>query len=451
MSAPSAVPEFSVLARRPSERLAIVEYILATPNLQETDYLEWKIGYDLSTRPGAASTAKQLIGMANRDAIRAERHAEGYAYVLLGVEPGDLGGVEQWDSANIENWLSPFIGPDLRYDAHYVSKDDREVLFLTVDPPRQGDPIYCFQAASEDLSTRKTIPEAAIFVRHGSTTAPPTADDITRLTNRGAASSATDAEIRDLRLELDASAIAVISASMFTQERRTLWGRAYRRGMLAKLPNRASDPHGIFSISMAGMGERRSPDTFTAEVLNYIGAITEPEMWTRMIVNEAVKKERSVLRLNINNDSPENYENTVVEITFFSIGRANIFVRASEALRVLGLPDPPDEWGRSLIASPILASTPVITSTRSSHPEIEGRGSGEVLVRYPEFRVRPHTQHALPALILTLPPHFAGMTIPIRWRATSSNTKSEFADDLELKLPGDAPGQPQDTSDEAGS
>ncbi len=61
-----ATPDFSTLARRPSERLAIVEYVRDTPNFQETDYLEWKSAYDLSKRPEAGATSKHLIGFANR-------------------------------------------------------------------------------------------------------------------------------------------------------------------------------------------------------------------------------------------------------------------------------------------------------------------------------------------------------------------------------------------------
>ena len=35
--------------------------------LQEKDWVEWKVGYDLTKNPGRASVAKHLIGFANRD------------------------------------------------------------------------------------------------------------------------------------------------------------------------------------------------------------------------------------------------------------------------------------------------------------------------------------------------------------------------------------------------
>jgi hypothetical protein len=79
--------------RRPSERLALVEYIASSPTLQENEHLEWKSGYDLGKRPDAGEVAKQLVGFANRDPARAQRQTGGFAYVLLGIEPGAVTGV----------------------------------------------------------------------------------------------------------------------------------------------------------------------------------------------------------------------------------------------------------------------------------------------------------------------------------------------------------------------
>ncbi len=83
--------------------------------------------------------------MANRDPAQAERHAEGSAYVLIGVEPGKVHGVPHRDSADIENWLAPYVPDGLRYDVQYVETDGKEVLFFIVDAPQQGGPIYCLQ------------------------------------------------------------------------------------------------------------------------------------------------------------------------------------------------------------------------------------------------------------------------------------------------------------------
>jgi hypothetical protein len=446
------VPDFSVRARRHSERLAIVEHILGTPGLQETDYLEWKTGYDLAKRPGAASTAKQLMAMANRDEKHAVRHAEGYAYVLLGVEPGNLAGVELWDSADIETWISRFAGPDLRYDEHYVQKDGKQVLFLTIDPPNQGDPLYHFREGSEDLETRKTIPEAAIYVRHGSKAEPATSEDIARLTARAAPAADRAAVIHDLSLELDTTDVAVIGARILTDETRDEWLRRWRADMLAKLPKPSNDPYSLgASFALNPIGENRSGERYAQEVDAYVQRVkATPSLWQRIVMHNAIEQGRAKLGLTVRNDSAENYENAVMELTFVGLGRANIYADAHGADELLGIPDLPHEWGVSLstkLAREI--DVPVVTSRRDTTPEVEEVGPGEVLVRYPELRIRPHTPHRLPPLLAALPPHFAGMTIPVHWRMTASNTKSDLADDVEFLIPGD-PQEPNAETEQAG-
>ena len=117
-----AVLDGSAVARKPSEQLADGRVRRKDPALQETDYLEWKSGYDLSAKPGAGKTAKQLIGFANRDPSRAAGHLQGHAYLLLGVEAGKLVGIPaQWDSADVETWVSPFVNAELIYEIHYVT------------------------------------------------------------------------------------------------------------------------------------------------------------------------------------------------------------------------------------------------------------------------------------------------------------------------------------------
>jgi hypothetical protein len=100
-------------ARGPAARKALVEHLYGMANLQETDWLEWKRGYDLTTPAGRARTAKHILGFANRMPDLAERHAGGYAYLLLGVEPGTHHGVDVHDSADLENWLCPYVADDV--------------------------------------------------------------------------------------------------------------------------------------------------------------------------------------------------------------------------------------------------------------------------------------------------------------------------------------------------
>lgn len=244
----TSAPDFTTLARKLSELLAIIKYVRDTPTLEETDYLEWKSAYDLSSKTGAAATARQLIGMANRDFAQVERHAEGSAYVLLGVEPGMVHGVPHWDSADIENWLARYVEPELRYDAHYVEIDGKEVLVFTVDAPRQGDPIYCLQrtceveevvtvasTGHEEKRTKKSIPKGTIYVRHGGKTEQHTPEDLKRLAARAAVA---ERPTLDVAVMFDTSKAVTITDGLVSDAHREERLRVWREDMLAKLPRR---------------------------------------------------------------------------------------------------------------------------------------------------------------------------------------------------------------------
>ncbi len=171
-------PDLTRPIRRPSERLALVEYVASTPALQESEHLEWKSGYDLSRRPDAGKLAKQLIGFANRDPARSQRLFEGYAYVLLGVEAGAVQGVPVWDSADIESWLSRFVPPELVYDVYYVKVGGTDVLFLEIEPPGPVHAIYCLKASTGDEEF--TLGEGTIYVRRGGKTEVANAAEVSR-------------------------------------------------------------------------------------------------------------------------------------------------------------------------------------------------------------------------------------------------------------------------------
>lgn len=304
-------------------------------------------------------------------------------------------------------------------------------------PRRCGDPLYHFREGSEDLETGKTIPEAAIYVRHGSKSEPATSDDITRLIARAAPEASGAALIHDLTLELDTTEVGVISPQILTDETRDEWLGRWRSNMLAKLPKPAShDPHGLSMLSVAAAGEHRSAKAYTAEVESYVQSVkATPGLWQRIVMNEALKQGQARLGVTVKNDSAENYEDAVVELRFVGLGRANIHADAHGADEVLGLPEVPLEWGASLTVK-IARHVPVAAGRREATLEVEEVGPGEVLVRYPELGVRPHTPHRLASLLVALPPHFAGMTIPVHWRVTARNKRGDLAGDLEFRIPG---------------
>ena len=375
--------------------MAIVEHVLNTPGLQETDYLEWKTGYDLRTNPGAAATGKHLIGFANRDRAQAARHSDGHAYLLLGVEPGNLHSVALWDSADIENWLVRFVGRELRYDIHYVEVGGQQILFLTVDPPQLGDPIYCLQRASAQPGG-KSLPEGMVYVRHGGQTDVATAADIARLTQRARA-----AAVRlDLRVELDASAVRTIGKQVLSDLARDAFVEREECSLYDSLPSQQRDQYS-YGLSPAAMGESRSRDAYIEEVETYAAELKT--RWAELVAIRHVEHERSELVAIVVNDTAENYEDVVLELTL-PVALDCVYTHPREAANRLDPPERPTGYGRGLLAS-VTPHMPIIPGLRSPEPELEEPEAGSTLVRFPPLHVRPHTPHRLQRLLLAPPPN----------------------------------------------
>src|SRR3954468_12355350 len=116
----------SRVARKPSERKAIVRYVYETKEPIESDWLEWKSEFDLAETRYRGPAAKHILAFANRHPDKAARNAGGVGYLLIGVEPGSLPGVpELWDPEKIESWIGPYVGDRVAWEPAYVEIDHR--------------------------------------------------------------------------------------------------------------------------------------------------------------------------------------------------------------------------------------------------------------------------------------------------------------------------------------
>jgi hypothetical protein len=154
-------------ARRPGALKALVEAIAAAPAHEpETEALEWKSSMPLEDGPSTRyAAARQILGFANREPDRAMETFEGCGYLLIGLEPGKVHGTSPLDPADIDNWLSEYLGQDgPQWRADYVELNDASVLIFTVEPPRWGDPIHTLRKGSEKASPGR------IFIRRAGKT-----------------------------------------------------------------------------------------------------------------------------------------------------------------------------------------------------------------------------------------------------------------------------------------
>ena len=379
----------------------------------------------LTAKPARVAASKHLIAFANRDFAQAARNAEGYAYLILGVEPGNLCGVPVWDSADIENWLSPYTGADLRYGPpDYITVDGAHVLVLVVDPPNLGDPIYCMQKAGGDANENNhTVAEGTIYVRRGGKSERHTGADLRRLTARA---TTTVADALRLSVELDETRIEAINAGLLQGATCESYVEAERKRLLSSLPRRSNSP---FEITMPSF-DNRSQDEFLQEVRVYLDEV-ESRRYDVVAAHHVEEKEPFVVAT-IHNETPSNFEDVVLELNF-PLASDRVFASLGEVNTRLASPEPPRVWGtmRSLVMPEIApVRLPLV-----HRPELEAIDEHHVLVRYPAIHARPRSRHRLDRLLLALPPDLAGTTMDVDWRATSRSTDGDLSGTAALAIP----------------
>lgn len=412
------MPGLTRAIRGPVERLALVQYIRDSPSLQEKDWVEWKTGYDLTGKPGRASVAKHLIGFSNRDPSAESLTSDGFAYLLLGVQPGLLRGTELLDSADIENGIRPYVGDDLRFDIDYVPIDEVHVLFFVVDPPKAGDPIHCLQKESMDSETGKALRAGTIYVRKSGKTEPATPADIARLTERARNASTTPALSLDVRVTEPPQALPESISSDATRDR--VLGEI-KQQLLNSLPS--SHPHQM--IYMPPGGETRSRDGFERQVNAFVAEATR--RWQTYAAIELLETDPHPLRLELVNPTDHNFADVVVELRV-PLQRDLVYLMVDEARARLKPPAPPDPYGTNPLTrySKLTQKiNPAVFRGPQAVDHIDGDGAS-TNISFAPIHVRPLTPHKLPEVYLILGPKLKATDIPVEWRATSSSTSGQM-------------------------
>ena len=153
--------------------------VRAAAPADESHWIEWKGPLDLTRAAGRFAVARAILGFGNRRHDRAATITGGYAYLLVGVEPGSVAGVVQVDPADLDQGLRPYIGDNPPgWTATYVTVDGESVLVVVVDPPKWGDPIHLLRKTYENTEA------GTIFVRGIGKTERATPSDIEYLVGR---------------------------------------------------------------------------------------------------------------------------------------------------------------------------------------------------------------------------------------------------------------------------
>jgi hypothetical protein len=237
-----------------------------------------------------------------------------------------------------------------------------------------------------------------------------------------------------LRVELDASELCVIGEKVLSDATRNAWVDRERSALLSTMPPqpRRSDWMSYAVPDIGSYSERRSRDEFRTEVEAYAASVSS--RWMTVVAVGQVESEESELVPVVVNETEENFEDVVVELTL-PFNRNSVYVRPHEAGSRLNPPERPDDWGRGLLGR---LSLPQIAPAlpRPPEPDIEMVEQTVTLVRFPALHVRPHTRHRLQRLLLALPPALAGRNVSVGWRATARNTPGQQQGAVDLSIPG---------------
>lgn len=179
------------------QRKALLAEILAGGDTAEKHYLEVKRQLDFSSKEETTKVAKFILGAANRLPATAERHFGGYAVMVIGAEKGSLPGVPAGTEVlDIEQKINKFLlpgGPQWELERAPADTPGQEVLFILVDPPQDGDPIYLCRADFQ--GSKVNLSNGDIYVRAQGQTRKATAPEIDDLMTRAGKKSLPTPEL----------------------------------------------------------------------------------------------------------------------------------------------------------------------------------------------------------------------------------------------------------------
>ncbi|MCW2952042.1 MAG: hypothetical protein JWQ48_1212 [Conexibacter sp.] len=393
--------------RTPGELVAIVEAVRDAPASEpETDSLEWKSVWDITDAAVRFESVRHILGFGNRTVFAAEQNFEGCAYLLAGVEPGNLIGAPVVDPADLDDQLSRYILPGQpRWSPTYVTVDNKQILVFTIEAPRAGDPIFVLQRGYD------RAPAGRIFIRRHGKTEEPGPADVRALEARGQA-----VRPRVALVVTRADDTAVLQTAKFTGEDCEQW-LASERERLAIPPEPTVQPHDYltrFPTTTSFLDrDTRSKDEYIREVEGYLN---RAELWWfAQVAAQSVERKLAPMELQIVNPTDRNFMG--VEVIVELPEKLMAWMSADDVFDTMKPPGPPKAWGTHRLYDLARLKGPRVIL---EHDEVERDGTEARRVRFTARHVRPGEIVVLPPMFLTVPLTQVGQEIAVRWRLTSS-------------------------------
>lgn len=412
----------------------------ASPEIQESNWLEWKGPLALTGRgsAGPATIAKAILGFANRDPDVASRSMGGCAYLVAGVSPGDVPGVDVVDIARLETQIASYVGETIDWRADYATFEARSVLVVTVEPPSWGDPIHPARKGFSPVDGKGvTFQNGTVFVRHQARTDQANAAHIDMLSRRAGRRPGDRLAVRvgvGAASRLRAVSVAREDIDgMLARERATLLGPLDSPpSVLDALQAYRGHSRSVLALD----GEFRSEDQFRAEVDRYLDDLEDA--LDSALVSRAVVHGVARLDLEIINDTDQNFTRVRVEAQLPP--GLSVSEWPGDHRERAELPQPPVRYGegrRERFAGLGVMGTVDVSSLRPGAlnpwwPEIT-TGKDTIIVDFVPEDVRPRGRESLPTLWLVVSDP-AMDSVSVSWEATATNVDGRLSGDLSVPV-----------------
>jgi Putative DNA-binding domain len=397
----------------------------AAPHEQETNALEWKGSLDLSSKRDQTKIVKAVLSFANRQPDEASRAFGGCAYLLVGVEPGALAGIQPIDAAKLESSLVSYIGSDVQWRPDYVDVDGRSVLVVAVEPPQWGGPAHPVRKSFSD-GAGELLSDGDIFVRHHASSDPAKATDIDALSRRAARAPGDELDV-DVRLTNETPLrrldLREESVQKFADERRQILLRSL------------SAPGSVYGGFPTGLvaGEFRTKTDYQNQVEKYAQELTEK--LPSVLAARSILMNVGRLELDIVNDTAHPFARVRVELLIPDDVPVCVWQDEAQNDNRHELPPSPAPYGKGSrghagILIPDLVSP---FMTKPAWVPSLGRSGDKRTVVFADKDVRAESTAELPYIWLIVDDK-APVVIPIEWRATAHDAKKKVRGTIDVKV-----------------
>ncbi|REE99000.1 AlbA family DNA-binding domain-containing protein [Thermomonospora umbrina] len=312
----------------PSQLRLLAEAVRDAGPHDEATWIEWKSTLDLSAPHALVHLVKQTLGLGNRSPDEAAKRAGGYGYLLVGVEPGSVLGVDSIDPSDMEQDLTPYLGPDLVWNAEYVTLDGKDVLIVVVNPPRFGDPIHYLRKGLPHPNPSKGVKfvhaEHTVFIRKNGRTMAAGPEDWQMLHQRFAAAR------NRLEIEVVAARPDIERIADFPE---------HVKVHLDRHPRRLLAHRTLGAIT----GDDRTRAQYETEVEAHMDELRE--VFAQRLHDEMLRHSPAALSLTLVNRSDRPFQGVRVTATVRAEGRIFCLGPVDDELPKFKLPAPPRAWG----------------------------------------------------------------------------------------------------------